>query len=75
MVVTYALERRSHLGYNEIVDHLSWGFTPQAGSPAEHLGWGGRLYANACFAGFVSLMARRNANLEQLVEDTSDDHE
>ncbi len=25
-----------------------WGSRPRAGSPAEHLGWGARLYAVAC---------------------------
>jgi hypothetical protein len=33
----------------------SWGLRPRPGSPAEHLGWGGSLYADARFAGWWQL--------------------
>ena len=37
----------------------SWGYAslhPSAGSPAEHLGWGARLYAVGRFAGLLRLV-------------------
>src|SRR5687767_9270905 len=32
---------------------------PRAGSPAEHLGWGARLYANTRFAGYNAAVHRK----------------